>query len=87
MTGAWPGRAPHRENVLLARLFFPALGSPHRTSCIAAALNLLRSGGNIVTDAPHFEGSFYQYGELAKQGLNVRIARPRDWRIDLTCHK
>ena len=50
---------------------------------VAAALDLPRSGGNVVTDALHFEGSLYQYGELAKQGLDVRIARPRDWRIDL----
>ncbi len=50
---------------------------------VAAALDLPRSGGNVVTDALHFEGSLYQYGELAGQGLDVRIARPRDWRIDL----
>src|SRR5215469_15706181 len=50
---------------------------------VAAALDLPRSGGNVVTDALHFEGSLYQYGELAKQGLEVRIARPKDWRIDL----
>jgi selenocysteine lyase/cysteine desulfurase len=50
---------------------------------VAAALDLPRSGGNVVTDALHFEGSLYQYGELAKQGLEVRIVRPRDWRIDV----
>lgn len=50
---------------------------------VAAALDLPRSGGNVVTDALHFEGSLYQYGELAKQGLAVRIARPEEWRIDL----
>jgi selenocysteine lyase/cysteine desulfurase len=50
---------------------------------IASALDLPRSGGNVVTDALHFEGSLYQYGELAKQGLEVRIARPREWRIDI----
>ncbi|HLK63294.1 MAG TPA: aminotransferase class V-fold PLP-dependent enzyme [Bryobacteraceae bacterium] len=50
---------------------------------VAAALDLPRAGGNIVTDALHFEGSLYQYGELAKQGLEVRIARPKQWRIDL----
>ena len=33
---------------------------------IATGLDLPRSGGNIVTDALHFEGSLYQYGELAK---------------------
>jgi selenocysteine lyase/cysteine desulfurase len=50
---------------------------------IASALDLERRGGNVVTDALHFEGSLYQYGELAKKGLEVRIARPRDGRIEL----
>ena len=50
---------------------------------IASALDLPRRGGNVVTDALHFEGSLYQYGELAKQGLDVRYVRPRDWKIDL----
>jgi hypothetical protein len=50
---------------------------------VAAALDLPRSGGNVVTDALHFEGSLYQYGELAKQGLDLRIVRPREWRIEL----
>jgi selenocysteine lyase/cysteine desulfurase len=31
----------------------------------------------------HFEGSLYQYGEYAKAGLDVRIVRPREWRIEL----
>jgi selenocysteine lyase/cysteine desulfurase len=50
---------------------------------VASALDLPRGGGNVVTDALHFEGSLYQYGELAKQGIDVRIARPKEWRIDL----
>ena len=50
---------------------------------VAAAIDLPRAGGNVVTDALHFECSLYQYGELAKQGLELRLARPRDWRIDL----
>jgi selenocysteine lyase/cysteine desulfurase len=50
---------------------------------IASALDLPRSGGNVVTDALHFEGSLYQYGELARKGLEVRIARPREWRIEM----
>jgi selenocysteine lyase/cysteine desulfurase len=50
---------------------------------VAAGLDLPRSGGNVVTDTLHFEGSLYQYGALAKQGLDLRIVRPRDWRIDL----
>ena len=50
---------------------------------VAASLDLPRSGGNVVTDALHFDGSLYQYGELAKQGLEVRIVRPREGRIEL----
>ena len=39
--------------------------------------------GNVVTDALHFEGSLILYGELARRGLDVRLVRPRDWRIAL----
>jgi selenocysteine lyase/cysteine desulfurase len=39
--------------------------------------------GNIVTDALHFEGSLYLYDALRKQGVDVRVVRPRDWRIPL----
>jgi selenocysteine lyase/cysteine desulfurase len=35
-----------------------------------------------VTDALHFEGSLILYGELKKRGLDVRLVKPRDWRID-----
>jgi selenocysteine lyase/cysteine desulfurase len=38
--------------------------------------------GNVVTDALHFEGSLILYGELQKRGLDVRLVKPRDWRID-----
>jgi selenocysteine lyase/cysteine desulfurase len=51
---------------------------------VASSLDLPRAGGNVVTDALHFEGSLYQYGELAKQGLELRIARPdKNWRVTL----
>lgn len=47
------------------------------------SLGLPGRGGNIVTDALHFEGSLYLYGALQKQGVEVRCIRPtRDWRID-----
>ena len=39
--------------------------------------------GNVVTDALHFDGSLVMYGELAKRGLDLRIVRPREWRIEL----
>ena len=39
--------------------------------------------GNVVTDALHFEGSLILYGELKKRGLDVRLVKARDWRIDV----
>lgn len=51
---------------------------------IASGLGLPRGGGNVVTDALHFEGALYQYGAMSKQGFDVRIVRPREWRIELS---
>jgi selenocysteine lyase/cysteine desulfurase len=48
-----------------------------------AAMGFPALKGNIVTDALHFEGSLYLYEALAKQGVDVRVVRPRDWRIPL----
>ncbi len=50
---------------------------------IVSALGLPGIGGNIVTDALHFEGSLYLYGELERQGLDVRMVKPRDGRVPL----
>jgi len=50
---------------------------------VVSGLGIPSGGGNVVTDALHFEGSLYLYGELRKQGLDLRIVRPRDWRISL----
>ena len=51
---------------------------------LVGSLGLPDKGGNIVTDALHFEGSLYMYGALQKQGMDVRCVRPTpDWRIDL----
>jgi selenocysteine lyase/cysteine desulfurase len=54
---------------------------------VVAALGLTRpavSGPqpNIVTDAMHFEGSLYLYGELKKRGVDVRVVKPRGWVVD-----
>ncbi len=51
---------------------------------IVAGLGLARSGGNIVTDALHFEGSLYLYSELRKKGVEVRVVKPRNWRVELS---
>ncbi|MDR3737448.1 MAG: aminotransferase class V-fold PLP-dependent enzyme [Terracidiphilus sp.] len=50
---------------------------------IVAALGFPGAKGNIVTDALHFEGSLYLYDALARQGVDVRVVRPREWGIRL----
>lgn len=52
-------------------------------NAVVSALGLTASGAKVVTDALHFEGSLYMYGELAKRGLKLEIVRPRNWRITL----
>jgi selenocysteine lyase/cysteine desulfurase len=50
---------------------------------VVSGIGLPQSGGNVVTDALHFDGSMYLYGSLKARGLDVRVVRPREWRIDL----
>ncbi|HEX3366324.1 aminotransferase class V-fold PLP-dependent enzyme [Phenylobacterium sp.] len=38
---------------------------------VLKAMGYPQTGGRIVTDAAHFFGSFYTYGELAKAGVDV----------------
>ncbi|RXH58567.1 Cysteine desulfurase [Granulicella sibirica] len=46
-----------------------------------AALGFPGAQGNIVTDALHFEGSLYLYEALRRQGVDVRVVRPKDWQV------
>ncbi len=50
---------------------------------VRQGLGIPQSGGNLVTDELHYEGSLYMYQSLKKQGLDVRIVKPRNWRIDI----
>ncbi|HVM43035.1 MAG TPA: aminotransferase class V-fold PLP-dependent enzyme [Gemmatimonadales bacterium] len=50
---------------------------------VVNGLGMAGGAGNVVTDALHFDGSLVLYGELAKRGLDLRIVRPREWRIEL----
>ncbi len=50
---------------------------------VVTGLGIPRSGGNVVTDALHFEGSHYMYQSLKQQGLDVRVVPARDGAIDL----
>jgi selenocysteine lyase/cysteine desulfurase len=52
----------------------------------AAVVNGLRiqeSGGNLVTNDLHYAGSIHDYIGRQKAGMDVRIVRHRDWRIEL----
>ncbi|MFB3828122.1 MAG: aminotransferase class V-fold PLP-dependent enzyme [Bryobacteraceae bacterium] len=50
---------------------------------VVNGLGLAKGGGNVVTDALHFEGALIHLKELQKQGLDLRIVMPRDGRIEL----
>ncbi len=51
---------------------------------VLQALGFPQGGGRIVTDALHFFGSFYTYGELAKAGMDVvTLPMTPEGRIDM----
>ncbi|MDQ1155514.1 aminotransferase class V-fold PLP-dependent enzyme [Brevundimonas sp. SORGH_AS_0993] len=51
---------------------------------VLQALDIPATGGRIVTDALHFFGSFYTYGELAKAGMDVvTLPMTPEGRIDM----
>jgi selenocysteine lyase/cysteine desulfurase len=51
---------------------------------VVQGLDIPRTGGNVVTDALHFEGSIVHLQALQRSSdLEVRIVMPREGRIDL----
>ena len=50
---------------------------------VVTGLGIPRSGGNIVTDALHYDGSQYMYQSLKQRGLDVRVVPARDGAIHL----
>jgi len=51
---------------------------------VLQALGYPQTGGRIVTDALHFFGSFYTYGELSKAGVDVvTLPMTAEGRIDM----
>jgi selenocysteine lyase/cysteine desulfurase len=49
---------------------------------VVLGLDLPKKKGNVVIDELHFTTSLYMYKELEKQGVELRIVKHRDWRID-----
>lgn len=50
---------------------------------VAECLDLGPMDGNVVTDALPFEGALIHLYELEKRGLDLRVVKPRDGRIEL----
>jgi selenocysteine lyase/cysteine desulfurase len=46
-------------------------------------LGVTRFDGNVVTDELHFDGALVHLMELQKQGLDLRVVKARDYRIDM----
>lgn len=49
---------------------------------VIQGLDIGKSGGNIATNDLHYAGSLHNFIGLKKNGLDVRIAKARDWVID-----
>ncbi|MGD9906318.1 MAG: aminotransferase class V-fold PLP-dependent enzyme [Vicinamibacterales bacterium] len=49
---------------------------------VVLGLDLAKKKGNVVIDELHFTTSLYMYKELEKQGVELRIVKHRDWKID-----
>jgi selenocysteine lyase/cysteine desulfurase len=52
-------------------------------AAIVNGLRIQESGGNLVTNDLHYAGSIHDYVGRRKAGMDVRIVKHRDWRIDL----
>lgn len=96
MYGPAEGRGQYAtESVRQARTLFAKLinAKPSEIGFVictkageAAVINGLRiqeAGGNLVTNDLHYAGSVHDYIGRRKAGMDVRIVKHRDWRIDL----
>jgi selenocysteine lyase/cysteine desulfurase len=50
---------------------------------VVNGLRIQQSGGNLVTNDLHYAGSMHDYIGRRKAGMDVRIVKHRDWRIDM----
>jgi selenocysteine lyase/cysteine desulfurase len=50
---------------------------------VVNGLRIQESGGNVVTNDLHYAGSMHDYIGRRKAGMDVRIVKHRDWRIDM----
>jgi len=95
-TVAPPGADPAAQPVVDPRAAFAALinAKPSEISyvpntstgenLVVECLGVEKFDGNVVTDALHFEGALVHLFELRRQGLDLRVVRPRNGRIELS---
>ncbi|MBJ7413351.1 MAG: aminotransferase class V-fold PLP-dependent enzyme [Phenylobacterium sp.] len=93
--GDWPGYSMDAKEKAVVEGFGALVGAaPDELTIIQSttmgenlvlrALGLPEGGGRIVTDALHFFGSFYTYGELGKAGMDVvTLPMTPEGRIDM----
>ena len=49
---------------------------------VVNGMGIQESGGNVVTNDLHYSSCLYNYKMRQQQGLDVRIVKHRDWRLD-----
>ena len=93
--GAMPDFSIHAKEQAVLERFGALVGARPDELCfvqsttmgenlVIQALGIPGSDGRIVTDALHFFGSHYTYGELAKAGMDVvTLPMTKDGRIDM----
>lgn len=93
--GLWPGYSMDAKEKAVIEGFGALVGAaPDELTIIQSttmgenlvlqALGFPEAGGRIVTDALHFFGSFYTYGELGKAGVDVvTLPMTPEGRIDM----
>lgn len=88
--GEYAAEAQRQVRPLFARLINAKPSEIGLVMCTkageAAVVNGLRiqqSGGNVVTNDLHYAGAIHDYIGRRKAGMDVRIVKHRDWRIDL----
>ncbi len=92
--GATPGYDMDKKEAAVMARFASLVGATPSELCfiqsttmgenlVLKALGYPQVAGRIVTDALHFFGSFYTYGELAKSGVDVvTLPMTKEGRID-----
>lgn len=93
--GPGEGRGPVTEDdaAEVKRLYAQLIGAkPNEIAFIQSTqvgenivtdgLGLPEKGGNIVTDEFHFHGGLYHLKQLAERGMELRIVKQRDWRVE-----